>query len=303
MQPQEKHEANLVVAETELDTRPFRFKGEHCLRDFLEWLDTLTENDTRPVFVLAHNFQGYDGYFVVGEYHGNNQIVKQLRNGCKLLEVEHDRIRFIDSMSFFQMPLSAFPKTFGLTELKKGYFPHKFNLPENQWYVGPVPAIDYYMPESMAPDARQEFEKWHKDQRDKEIVFDFQQELVAYCESDVRLLKEGCLTFKRLFEAKTSFNPFDHITIASACNRDLRMNRMIPKSIASEPVNGWRNCINQSKVAMEWLTWCDHAIRETTLNHMTEEDLDDHDLMAAAYPLHPHPSHRVYVQHSGNGGE
>ena len=303
MQPQEKHEANLVVAETELDTRPFRFKGEHCLRDFLEWLDTLTENDTHPVFVLAHNFQGYDGYFVVGEYHGNNQIVKQLRNGCKLLEVEHDRIRFIDSMSFFQMPLSAFPKTFGLTELKKGYFPHKFNLPENQWYVGPVPAIDYYMPESMAPDARQEFEKWHKDQRDKEIVFDFQQELVAYCESDVRLLKEGCLTFKRLFEAKTSFNPFDHITIASACNKDLRMNRMIPKSIASEPFNGWRNCINQSKVAMEWLTWCDHAIRETTLNHMTEEDLDDHDLMAAAYPLHPHPSHRVYVQHSGNGGE
>jgi len=96
------------------------------------------------------------------------------------VEVEHDLIRFIDSMSFFQMPLSAFPKTFGLTELKKGYFPHKFNLPENQWYVGPVPAIDYYMPESMAPDARQDFEKWHKDQCDMEIVFDFQKELVAY---------------------------------------------------------------------------------------------------------------------------
>ena len=303
MQPQEKHEANLVIAETELDSTPFLFKGKHCLRDFLEWLDTLTENDTRPVFVLAHNFQGYDGYFVVAEYHGTNQLVKQIRNGCKLLEVEHDLIRFIDSMSFFQIPLSAFPKTFGLTEMKKGYFPHKFNLPENQWYVGPVPAIDYYRPESMTPDARQEFEKWHKDQRDKEIVFDFQEELVAYCKSDVRLLKEGCMTFKRLFEAKTSFNPFDHITIASACNRDLRMNRMIPKSIASEPVNGWRNCTNQSKVALEWLTWCDHAIRETTLNHMTEEDLDDHDLMAAAYPLHPHPSHRVYVQHSGNGGE
>ena len=51
MQPREKHEANLVIAETELETTPFRFKGEHCLRDFLEWLDTLTENDTRPVFV------------------------------------------------------------------------------------------------------------------------------------------------------------------------------------------------------------------------------------------------------------
>jgi len=67
MQPAEKHVANLVIAETEMDNRPYRFKGEHCLRDFLEWLDTLTENDMRPMYVLAHNFQGYDGYFVAAE--------------------------------------------------------------------------------------------------------------------------------------------------------------------------------------------------------------------------------------------
>ena len=131
MQPHEQHIANLIVAETEDDDQPIRFPGEYCTRDFLEWLDTLTLNDTRQVNVLAHNFQGYDGYFVVHQYHSDNRIVEQLRNGCKLLEVKHDRIRFIDSLSFFQMPLSAFPKTFGLTELKKGYFPHKFNLPEH----------------------------------------------------------------------------------------------------------------------------------------------------------------------------
>ena len=151
MQPQEQHVANLVVAETIDDDRPFRFQGEHCIRDFLEWLDTLTQNDTRQVNVIVHNFQGYDGYFVIHQYHADNQTVKQLRNGCKLLEVKHDRIRFIDSLSFFQMPLSAFPKTFGLTELRKGYFPHQFNIPEHQTYVGPVPAIDYYMPETMSP--------------------------------------------------------------------------------------------------------------------------------------------------------
>ena len=44
------------------------------------------------------------------------------------------------------------------------------------------------------------------------------------------LLKQGCLTFKRLFEAQGGFNPFDHITIASACNMDLRMNRMHDKT-------------------------------------------------------------------------
>ena len=80
-----------------------------------------------------------------------------------------------------QIPLSAFPKTFLLTELKKGYFPHKFNIPENQEYVGPIPAQDYYMPETMSRKARQEFETWHQEQRDNDVVFDFQKELVAYC--------------------------------------------------------------------------------------------------------------------------
>ena len=76
MQPHEQHIANLVVAETEDNDRPVRFPGEHCLRDFLEWLDTLTLNDTRQVNVLAHNFQGYDGYFVVHQYHSDNRIVR-----------------------------------------------------------------------------------------------------------------------------------------------------------------------------------------------------------------------------------
>jgi len=257
---------NLILDETEDDPRPIRFRGEHCLLDFLEWLDTLTLEDTRLVNVIAHNFQGYDGYFVIHQYHSDNQIVKQLRNGWKLLEVIHHSIRFIDSLSFFQMPLSAFPKTFGLTELRKGNFTHKFNIPENQEYVGLIPTIDYYIPKALSPKGRQEFEKWHQEQRNKHEVFDFQKELVAYCKSDVRLLKEGCLTFKRLFEAKAGFNPFEHITTASACNRDLRMNRMIPKRIASEPVRGWRNRVNQSQVALEWLNWCDHELRQQALD-------------------------------------
>ena len=299
MQPQEKHIANLVVAETDDDVNhpTQRFFGPFCIRDFLEWLDSLTLNDTRQVIVLAHNFQGYDGYFILHQYYDENQIVQQLRNGCKLLEVKHDRIRFIDSMSFFQMPLSAFPKTFGLTELCKGYFPHKFNQPGDYYqnYVGILPSRDHYMPETMSPQDRQAFETWHQEQRDKGVVFNFKEELTAYCESDVRLLKQGCLTFKRMFEDLTGFNPFEHVTIASACNRDLRRKRMIPNSIASEPVRGsWRNKINQSLPALHWLTWCDHQLRQRAL-----QDLSPDDLLANAYPDH----HRHYVQHVRNAGE
>ena len=57
MQPQEQHVANLIVAETEDNPQPFRFRGDQCVQELLEWLDTLTLNETRPVNVITHNFQ------------------------------------------------------------------------------------------------------------------------------------------------------------------------------------------------------------------------------------------------------
>lgn len=147
MQVNGEHKANLLVAETMEHEEPMVFEGLNCVREFLDWLEELTEEDTRQVTVIAHNFQSYDGYFVVHDYYGNNQLIQQLRNGAKLLEVKNDSVRFIDSLSFMAIPLSAFPKTFGIKELKKGYLPHLFNLPKNQNYVGILPSKDYYMPE------------------------------------------------------------------------------------------------------------------------------------------------------------
>ena len=190
----------------------------------MEWLDILTEEDTRNVTVLAHNFSGYDSYFVVEEYHRQHRVLNQIRNGAKLLQLTFDNINFIDSLSFFKMPLSAFPKTFGLTELKKGYFPHLFSTPENQDYVGPIPDNEFYMCQSMTVNGRKDFEEWHDKQRAENAVFDFQKELLEYCESDVKLLKERCLTFKRLLEKERKFDPFNRITIASACNRTTEPN-------------------------------------------------------------------------------
>ena len=256
MQHTSTHIPNLVVAETEHDDRPFHFRGESCIQEFLQWLDVLAEDKTRHVIVLAHNFQGYDGYFIVEEYHRQNRLIKQLRNGAKLLQVVYDTITFIDSLSFFPMPLAAFPKTFGLTELKKGFFPHLFNRPENQEYVGPIPEQHNFMPEVMSISKRQEFHTWYATQTS--TVYDFQKELLEYCESDVKLLKEGCLKFKDVFVPHAHFNPFSHVTIASACNRDLRQNRMEAGTIANEPVHGWRLNTQQSHVALEWLHWKAH---------------------------------------------
>ena len=250
-----QHIPNLVVAETEVEEDPFHFQGETCPQQLTTWLDYLAEETGRPLTVLAHNFQGYDSYPLVEEYHRQKRVLEQTRNGAKILQLKVGDIRFIDSLSFFQMPLSAFPKTFGLTELKKGYFPRLFNTRANQDYVGPLPPKDAYLPDSMSVQGRQDFERWYADQVARGVQFDFQQELLAYCQSDVKLLKQGCLTFKRDFEALAHFNPFDQMTIASACNRDLPTNRVEADTIASEPLQGWRARTNHSHVAMQWLRW------------------------------------------------
>ena len=39
-------------------------------------------------------------------------------------------IRMLDSLNFLPMALSQLPKSFGLEELKKGYFTHLYNAPE-----------------------------------------------------------------------------------------------------------------------------------------------------------------------------
>lgn len=171
------HEPSLIICQTDESDQAISFQGEGCMGEFLDFIDECTEEDERNVTVIAHNFQAYDGYFVIKEYYGNNQIVSQIRNGAKLLQVKHDSVRFIDSLSFFQMPSSNFPKTFGLTELKKGFFPHLFNVPENQSYVGPIPAKDYFMVESMSVETKKEYEKWHADQVKDNVEFDFQKEL------------------------------------------------------------------------------------------------------------------------------
>ena len=75
---------------------------------------------------------------------------------------------------------------------KKGFFPHLFNMQDHQEYVGPILDIVYYDPEGMSAKKRQEFETWYATQLQEEVNFNLKEELIAYCKSDVALLKAGC---------------------------------------------------------------------------------------------------------------
>ena len=119
------------------------------------------------------------------------------------------------------MPLAALPKAFGLQELKKGYFPHHFNTRVNANYVGPFPDPVFYGYEYFKTEEREHVLQWHAEQSDK--LFNFKKEMHEYCDSDVTILREACLKFRKLVLDITSINgrggvdPFNSLTIASLC--------------------------------------------------------------------------------------
>ena len=215
----EAHRVNLVCAETSLDDQRYQFPS---MQEFMAWVWHLrvTDPGRRPFVVIAHNFQGYDGYLLLEELYRQAVVPSQIVNGAKLLSVAiPGGIKFINSLNFFPMALASFPQTFGLREEAKGFFPHFFNVPTLQQYVGAMPARQYYDPDGMKPARRADFERWYAEQVASNRVFNLQAELLKYCQSDVRILKQACTLFEREFRGICRFDPFEQcITIASACN-------------------------------------------------------------------------------------
>ena len=53
-------------------------------------------------------------------------------------------LRFIDPLNFLLTGLAQLPVMSSLEERKKGFLPHRFNVPGHQDYVGPYPDKKYY---------------------------------------------------------------------------------------------------------------------------------------------------------------
>ncbi len=247
------HEPNLCIVHDEAGEE-WVFSGEDTNSDFCKWV--FTKGHANHIFV-AHNFQGYDGYFIQSFLNTNAVKYDVVMRGSKIvtLTVPMFNIRFIDSLNFIPMALANFPKTFGLDELCKGYFPHLFNRRENQDYVGPIPPEPYYMANGMNTKKREAFREWHREQRDNNYVFDFAKEIRAYCRSDVDILRRSCMEFRELFRDSTGIDPFEKcLTIASACNLVYRTNFLKEDTIAV--FNSYRQLkTKQSNTAIKWLSY------------------------------------------------
>ena len=242
------HTVNLSIAQD--------FEGKEYIHNSVEEFCKGFLNDKFKGYTfIAHNRKGYDCHFVLKWL--INQGIKPycIYNGCKIMNMEIPKlsIRFIDSLNFLQMPLKLFPKTFGMNQLKKGYFPHYFNKESNKNYVGPLPSKELYGYNQMKPDERTKFLTWYEDCVSKGYIFNFKKEILEYCRSDVDILRRGMMKLRETFIQLENLDPLRYVTIASVCMAIYRSNYMPKDTIAIVPE--YYKTDNYSKMSIMWLNY------------------------------------------------
>ena len=196
----------MVCAETKDCDDTAVFYGKECTKDLFNFLDNLTitsDEGERKVIVLFHNFQRYDSISIRQYlYCFHQEVTNQITVGAKVWSLTSGNLVFKGSLCFLPFPLSAFPSTFALTELKKGFFPHLFNTIQNQEYGGLMPPKECYHPDGMSQKKKAEFEEWYHQQVARNHLFNLRNEMEDYCISDIKLLKAGCIAFQFEFVLK-----------------------------------------------------------------------------------------------------
>ena len=132
-------------------------------------------------------------YPILQYLHDNAVLPEVITTGSKFMSISVPacKICIINSLNFISMPLAEMLDAFSETELAKEYFPHLFNRQEHQHSVlDHLPNIKFYDPDSMKPDICKKFLQWYE--KNKHSPFNFQEEPLKYCESDVNILRNVC---------------------------------------------------------------------------------------------------------------
>ena len=314
--------------------RQIVFKGENTSHLVGKWL---FQKQRKGSTVLAHNARGYDGYFLLSYLTENSITPKVIFNGSKIMYMHIERgldIRVLDSLNFMPMRLSCLPKAFGLTELKKGYFPHYFNTLENQNYVGQYPSPEMYGIQGMSEKDRNNFLEWYSN---LEGAFDFQKEIKEYCVSDVDILRRACMKFRHLLlsitgtaetkldpetnalvhSIKNGVDPFSFCTIASVCMgvyRSLHLEETLEVKLKGETTVREAKRLNDKIRVKKGSDWC--VVENSDVENTTFKGSDIGVIPAGGYGVCDNISKTsiqwlewesrqrgVAIRHALNGGE
>ena len=130
---QNYHQANLIMAKRRCE-KCLEIKENFCencdkkysfddIESFVFWCLELTNKNFT---LISHNGKSYDNYFVMRYLQKNKTIresyIEALVNGLRILTFKFRTLTFKDSSLFIPGSLESFTKTYGLNQLKKGYY-------------------------------------------------------------------------------------------------------------------------------------------------------------------------------------
>ena len=138
----------------------------------------------RGFYVIAHNFQSFDGTFILKWMLKNNVTCDPTLAGGKIknIYVRDFDMCFRDSLAYVPTSLSKFPAVVGLPNLEKGAFPHHFNRPENWNSTVSFPEKEEFDYRRKSEKEKREFDVWYlTDREEKRGLYDFNKEFIDYC--------------------------------------------------------------------------------------------------------------------------
>lgn len=230
-------------------------EGDRLLEEFFKIVRKFSLKFSQ-IILIAHNSRGYDGQFLL------KFMIEKLRWDPKVIlcggliqSMQYERLIFRDSLNFFSCPLSALPKMMGIQGVEKGFFPHFFNRKDTQNYVGELPSEIEYGIEDMRTPQREEFLKWYVEEKASGKIFNFAEEMLRYCRSDVSILRQASLKFRELLIQVGKTDPLENVTIAGACMTVFRRMFLKKNQIGIIPHKGYRGRDKQSAEALRWMKY------------------------------------------------
>ncbi|CAD5208223.1 unnamed protein product [Bursaphelenchus xylophilus] len=237
--------------------------SENVVKDVWEYLKSCAKKI--PVLAIAHFGGKFDCHLLMKEINKDKTISKidMILTGAKYYTINvagtagaFTEVKFTDSFNYLQMPLGSMPKALGLEVDSKGTFPHLFNTPAHyQADLPHHPDIQYYCPDSLNANKRQELLDFYEENRDK--PFNFKQQLYDYGIQDTRILLHALVKFRSMIQEHC---PTDDVlyycpTLASSCLRIWRMLDLEERTVIRTPTIGFGDFIQQSKVALLFFRW------------------------------------------------
>jgi hypothetical protein len=238
------------------------FKGEFCVYSFLKWAREWYANEN--VIALSHFGSGFDNYFIlksiINDFKASPDTVFK---DSKAFWIGFGKMVFLDSFNFIQQPLAGFPKTLGLSlNLKKGDFPHNWNVADKWDYCGAMPTAADFVLGSMKEMKAAAIEEWLASMP-SDAVFNFRQQYLDYCLMDVQILQAGCIKFDQLVFGDSDIHPFENSCSIASLAMCVYRKDMAPNSLGFLPREAQDL---QSHKALCWLNWLER-VEQCTIQH------------------------------------